>query len=210
MGNSESDIKIKNLELDRMVFFCDAVVAIAITLLALDLKPSAGEHEHLSFAAIRGNGHQFLAFLLSFLYISIFWTIHHKFFSQVKEIDRKLLWYNLGWLLFIVLLPFSTTLISAHFFDAPAMATYCFNTFMVTVFQNQIWDYVAVRPDYLRHPENKAGINYNRLTCNVAMINALLAVGISFFSSFGAILVLVVRLLSIYLLAKLLKKKLEL
>jgi len=210
MENSESEIKVKNLELDRMVFFCDAVVAIAITLLALDLKVTTGEHEHLSFSAIKGNGHQFVAFLLSFLYISIFWSIHHKFFSQVKEIDRTLLWYNLCWLLFIVLLPFSTSLISAHFFDVPAMATYCFNTFMVTLFQNQIWDYVAVRPEFLRHPKNKSLINYNRLTCNVALINALMALIISFFSSFWAIFILIVRLPSIYLFTRLLKKKLEL
>src|SRR5689334_22036352 len=108
--------KEKNLELDRLVFFSDAVVAIAITLLALDLRIEKGEElSKLSFAAIGHLWPKFAAFLLSFILIAVFWKVHHKFFFHIRKIDVNLLWFNIFWLLFIVLLPFTTTLISNYF-----------------------------------------------------------------------------------------------
>lgn len=120
--------------------------------------------------------------------------IHHKFYNHIKKIDNRLLWYNLGWLLFIVMLPFTTSLISAHLFDTPAMFSYCINTLMLTFFQNQIWDYVAVRPDYLKEHTDKKIIYHYRLSCNVAMINALVGAGVSLVSPIVAFIVLLFRL----------------
>ena len=205
--HSEEDLKPKNLELDRLVFFSDAIVAIAITLLALDLRMPEGNNEHLTFRTIWEARLKFGAFFLSFLYISVFWINHHHFFSQIKKIDHNLLRYNLLWLLFIVLLPFATTLISAHFSDTAAISTYCFNTFMVTVFQNLIWDYAAARPDYLKHPNDKKLIYRFSLDCNVAMLNALLALGIAFISPVASFVILVTRLPMIAIARKIFENK---
>lgn len=199
----------KNLDLDRLVFFSDAVVAIAITLLALDLKIEKNISEHFTFTDIGNSWEKFSAFFLSFLYIAVFWIIHHKFFNHVKKIDNKILWYNLGWLLFIVLLPFSTTLISAHLFNTPAMFSYSVNTLMLTFFQNQIWDYVAVRPGYLKDGTDKKIIYDFRLSCNVAMINALIAVGISFLNPVIAFIVLLARLPMIEIARRIFGRKYE-
>jgi uncharacterized membrane protein len=189
-------MKEKNLELDRLVFFSDAVVAIAITLLMLELKIH-GSNGHLTFSDLAGSWEQFFSFLLSFYLVSIYWMVHHRFFSYIKEIDIKLLRYNLCWLFFIVLLPFTTSLMSTYFTDTPAMFAYCLNVFFLTLFQNQIWDYVSVKPELLKSKISAAVIFDNRLSCNVAMINALLATVISLFSPLVAIIVLSTRIFAI-------------
>jgi uncharacterized membrane protein len=186
--------KEKNFELERLVFFSDAVVAIAITLLALDLKVDVPDNQHLTFAAIGHSWEKFFGFFLSFLIIAVFWKVHHQFYFYIKKIDARLLFYNLIWLLFIVLLPFATTLVSAHFFDTPAVFTYSLVIFFITCAQNLIWDHVAVRPDYLKeHLTEKINREY-RVACNIAMINAILAMIISFISPMAAFIILSTRI----------------
>ena len=133
----------KNLQLDRLVFFCDAVVAIAITLLIFNLKLD-GNYAHLTFAELLSAWPKFIAFFLSFMNIAIFWTIHHNFYSYIKKTDAKLRRYNLSWLFFIVTIPFSASLISSYFSDTPAIFIYSLNIFLVTFYQNQIWDYAFI------------------------------------------------------------------
>ena len=85
----------KNLRLDRTVFFCDAVVAIAITLLAFNLKIEHTENGTLTFADILHQWKTFAAFFLSFINIANFWKAHHSFYAYIKKMDEKLLWYNI-------------------------------------------------------------------------------------------------------------------
>jgi len=184
----------KNLQLDRLVFFCDAVVAIAITLLVFNLKLDHLPSGHLTYQDLLGIWPKLLAFGVSFLNIAIFWTIHHNFFSYIKKVDTKVRRYNLYWLFFIVTIPFSASLVSAYFSDKPAMLVYCINTFMITVFQNNIWDTVTENPDFLKEDTPQSVIRDYRLGCNVAMINAALAIIIAFFSPIGAIAMLLLRL----------------
>jgi uncharacterized membrane protein len=146
--------KEKNLELERLVFFSDAVVAIAITLLALDLKIEKSDSV-LVFRDIGSIWTKFSAFFLSFMLIAVFWKVHHEFFYFIRKIDNKIFWYDIFWLLFIITLPFSTTLVSSYFGQTTSVFIYSFNTLLITVFQNLIWDYVAVRPDYLNESANR-------------------------------------------------------
>src|ERR1700761_8489076 len=111
----------KNLQLERLVFFCDAVVAIAITLLVFNLKLDHLPTGHLRFADIASIWPKLIAFFVSFLNIAIFWTIHHTFFSHIKKVNMQMLRYNLYWLFFIVIIPFSASLLSSNFYDTPAI-----------------------------------------------------------------------------------------
>lgn len=184
----------KNLQLERTVFFCDAVVAIAITLLVFNLKI---EHvnAHLTFADIAAQWKTFLAFILSFFNIANFWKTHHTFFSHIKKMDEKLLWFNIFWLLFIVLLPFSTSLISAYFSDVPAMFIYCLNTLLIAIFQNNIWDYASAKPDFIKQDSiDKTGASHLRLFCNLEMINAIVALILCFFRPRLAFILLFTKL----------------
>lgn len=190
----------KNIQLERTVFFCDAVVAIAITLLAFNLKVVKDGSSHITFKDIAAQWRVFAAFLLSFFNIANFWRTHHMFFAYIKKMDEKLLWYNICWLLFIITLPFSTTLVSSDFFDTPAICTYSFNMLMVSVFQNNIWDYACQKPEFLRHEKiQPLIIRITRIFCNLDMINALIAIAIAFFWPGIAFIVLFTKLPTVLL-----------
>ena len=186
-------MKEKNLELERLVFFSDAVVAIAITILVFNLKITGDEGRHLAFTDLLQAWPKVLAFLLSFAIIALFWKMHHQFFFYIRAVDETLLWHNIAWLLFLVLLPFSTTLISIHFTDPAAMVVYCTNVLFINVFQNNIWDYVAKRPGFLKPDMDKRIITFYRRTCNVAMINSIISLALSFVFPVAGFIILVVR-----------------
>ena len=97
--------------LERLVFFSDAVFAIVITLLVIEihiptLSPAATTAEAWhEFAALTPS---LFAFVLSFLVIGRFWIGHHKLFSHVSRFDERLLWPNLLLLLVVAFMPFAT------------------------------------------------------------------------------------------------------
>lgn len=185
--------KEKKFELDRLFFFSDAVVAIAITLLAFNLKLNGPSLKTLHFTDIFHLWREFLAFFLSFMLIAAFWRIHHQFFQLVQRMSEILFWYNMGWLMSIVLVPFSTILISEHFRQVAPMVVYSANILLITIFQNQIWDYIAVRPEFLNDFATPDITRSYRIMCNVAMFNALVALLVSFVLPLLGFLVLFCR-----------------
>jgi uncharacterized membrane protein len=98
---------------DRLLLFSDAVVAIAITLLALELPVPTGNSVHKLWVSARHEDGHYLAFLISFLVISVAWSHHHDVFRFVRRIDPKLRQLNMGWLLMIILTPFATKLLTS-------------------------------------------------------------------------------------------------
>lgn len=99
---------------ERLVFFSDAVIAIALTLLILPLvdavQEAAADHAH-SFEVISGNQWKIYSFLLSFAVIARIWVSHHRLFEQVKAYNHALMAANIWWLLTVVVLPFPTEMI---------------------------------------------------------------------------------------------------
>jgi uncharacterized membrane protein len=186
--------KEKNLELDRLVFFSDAVVAIAITLLALDLKVTPALPDHLTFSDFANAWHKFAAFFLSFFIIAVFWKIHHEFFMYIKKVNATLLWVNLGWLVFIVMLPFTTSMLSSYLFDTAAIFVYCLNVLLVTIFQNIIWDYVSAKRELLSEAATNPVVRDKRIACNLAMVNAVIACVVAFWSPLIAFIILLTRI----------------
>ena len=105
-------------EVARIAAFSDGVFAIAITLLALQLEiPTMGNVD--VWAEVRTLGPEFLAFVISFAVIGAYWIAHHRMFSAIERYDDRLLRLNLLSLFFIVLIPFTTSLIGEHG-DQPA------------------------------------------------------------------------------------------
>jgi len=102
---------------DRVVFFSDAVFAIAITLLAIELKPPA-EALIGQFGASVAWAHQiplFVAFVISFMVSALFWAGHMQAWKMVERITPGLLWLNILQLMFVALMPFATALYSESF-----------------------------------------------------------------------------------------------
>ncbi|GAB4051551.1 TMEM175 family protein [Spirosoma litoris] len=183
----------KDLNLDRIVFFSDAVVAIAITLLVLDLKLDIPTSRIVQWADISTLMPQFAAFLLSFILVALYWIIHNQIFCYVKRVDEPLVWINVSWLFFIALLPFSASLLSAHFGERVATMIYVLNTMGISACQNFIWDYVSAKPDYLDGTIPERQVKIYRIYFNVGMVNGLIAIGFAFFMPVVAFFILFTR-----------------
>jgi uncharacterized membrane protein len=103
------DKQDRPLALERMIFFSDAVIAIAITLLALELPvPSADGPRALLHAVTGDHGREYLAFLVAFVLIGGSWIAHHSLFSVVDRTDERLMVLNLVTLFGFVLVPWAT------------------------------------------------------------------------------------------------------
>lgn len=133
---------------DRLVNFSDAVVAIAITLLILPLTDIAGDAEQYDSAAhlLRENAGTVTAFLISFLVLADYWLIHHRMFEWINDYDNALAWLNIGWLFAIVVLPFSTELISHNNFGQGFGLSYTLNLAVISLFMAFIAWRVQVTP----------------------------------------------------------------
>ena len=101
------------LNLERTVFFSDAVIAIAMTLLAIELPLPHGDTPSAVWRSFVANlGGEYLAFIISFAVIALFWYRHHRTFELIARINTALIVWNLVSLLAIVLIPFATKMLS--------------------------------------------------------------------------------------------------
>lgn len=111
-GGERSDVDLVSAE--RLVFFSDAVVAIAITLLALALPVPYGVTPHAILTNLGAHVDAYLAFLISFLVIANHWRSHHRLYRNVVRIDNRLITINMFWLLMIIITPVATKLIAGN------------------------------------------------------------------------------------------------
>ncbi|MGN6252273.1 MAG: TMEM175 family protein [Marmoricola sp.] len=88
----------------RLEAFSDGVLAVIITVMVLELKAPAGH----DWAALQDTGLGLLTYLLSFVYVGIYWSNHHHMFQVAEHADGAVLWANLHLLFWLSLLPFST------------------------------------------------------------------------------------------------------
>jgi len=111
---SNSELEVRAIAAERLTFFADAVIAIAVTLLALDLPVPAGDTngEMLRSAVEHRDG--YLAFGISFLVIASHWRNHHRVFRYVTRLDSRLTTLTLGWLFMLVITPFATRVITGN------------------------------------------------------------------------------------------------
>lgn len=112
---------------ERTVFFTDAVVAIAMTLLILPLMESVGEFaaEHGDAAEwLHEHDSQLLSFVLSFVLTGVFWRSHHRLFEYVERVTQAMMALNFAWMFTIVWLPVATALVGAIELTSPATGAY--------------------------------------------------------------------------------------
>ena len=104
----------------RLEAFSDGVIAILITIMVLDLKVPQGT-DLRSLAPLLP---VLLVYLLSFVYLGIYWTNHHHMFQIVERVDGAILWANLNLLFWLSLVPFTTGWMGENHFAALPTAVY--------------------------------------------------------------------------------------
>ena len=104
----------------RLEAFTDGVVAIIITIMVLELKVPHGD----TLDALKDLWPVFLSYVLSFIYIGIYWNNHHHMFHAVKHVKGSVLWANLHLLFWLSLTPFTTGWMGENHFASTPVAIY--------------------------------------------------------------------------------------
>ncbi len=132
---------------ERLVFFSDAVFAIAITLLALEIQlPDAlFNTSPITFGALMGAlvPHLF-AYVLSFLVIGIYWTYHHRVFRYIRAYDRRLIWLNLYLLMVVAFIPVPTGLLGQHGGEEGPVVLYAATQTLTGLLAGLLWRHAVV------------------------------------------------------------------
>ncbi len=135
---------------DRINNFCDAVFAIAMTLLILEIKiPSTDDVKILgTVAALKRLIPSFIGFLISFLVTALYWRAHLTLAQSIKSYDNRLLWYTVWLLMMVVLLPFSTAFYVKNFNYNGPFVVYCINLVLMGAFNFFMLNYVVQKEGY--------------------------------------------------------------
>lgn len=126
---------------DRIVFFSDAVFAIALTLLVLDVRLPADLPRDDLLAAVLGLWPELLGYTLSFVIIAINWVSHHRKFRVILRYDTRLIWINLLFLFFVALVPFPTSVLSEHAPQPAAVVLYAASVSVLGLAATLLWWY---------------------------------------------------------------------
>lgn len=133
----------ENLGLERVVFFSDAVIAIAITLLAIDIQlPPVSSSDRL-VPALLDLWPRYLSFAISFLVVGSYWMAHHRMFRMVRRYDGQLLWLNNLFLLCVAFVPFSTGVIGEYGDEPSAAIFYTIVIALTGLVEALLWIYAS-------------------------------------------------------------------
>jgi uncharacterized membrane protein len=113
----------------RLEAFSDGVLAIIITIMVLELKVPHGD----DLAALRPILPVFLSYVLSFIYIGIYWNNHHHMLHATQGVSGAILWANLHLLFWLSLVPFATGWMGENHFAAAPTALYGIPLFMAAI-----------------------------------------------------------------------------
>jgi uncharacterized membrane protein len=178
---------------DRLEVFSDGVIAIAITLLVLDIKVP---HSHQGGLAhdLATQWPSFAAYVLSFAVIGIMWVSHHSMFERIQEIDRGLLFTNLLLLLGIAFLPFPTALLAEYARDGGsnahvAAAFYSLTMTMIGLAFSGIWLHLSHHPDLLVEGLDPGNLRRSLHRSLVGPIVFALTIGLAFVNALACFVV---------------------
>ena len=113
----------------RLEAFSDGVLAIIITIMVLELKGPEG----VNLAAFRPLTPHFFGYILSFIYVGIYWNNHHHLFQAAQQVSGGILWANLHLLFWLSLFPFTTDWMGENALAPTPTAVYGFVLFMAAV-----------------------------------------------------------------------------
>jgi Predicted integral membrane protein len=188
---------------ERTLFFTDAVVAIAMTLLILPLLESVSEaaRDGLDAAAFVGEHvTQLLTFALSFTVIAAFWRGHDRMFSRLTRVDSLVFWLNAAWMFTIVWLPVATAMVGALPTDQLQLGLYIGSMLATSLIMTVLHLALIGRPHLMmaaephRRTELAPALATSLLFC-AALALALFIPGVEFWSLLAVILSLPLEVL---------------
>lgn len=168
--------------MERLVFFSDAVFAIAITLLALDIRlpvDAAELSNQQLFDSLLGIWPKYLSFIISFLVIGNFWIAHHRRFRLITRYDTRLLLLNLLMLMCIAFIPFPTSILSENG-DRTATIFYALSIATTGLISAELWWYASQKNRLIEDNFNAAVARSHLFSILTIPAVFLLSVGLAY------------------------------
>lgn len=157
----------------RLEAFSDGVLAIILTIMVLELKVPVGDN----FESLKPFIPKLLNYVLSFIYVGIYWNNHHHLFQAIEKINGKVLWANLTLLFWLSLLPITTTWMDEHIHNKWPVATYGFVLMMCSI-SFVLIEYLAFKIENQSNVFTKTIRNFKKEKITILLF--VVAIGISF------------------------------
>jgi uncharacterized membrane protein len=162
---------------NRLEAFSDGVLAIIITIMVLEIKVPHGS----SWAELRPLVPVFISYLMSFLFVGIYWGNHHHLLHSVKQVSSSIIWANLNLLFWLSIIPFASGWMGENHFEQNTVATYgtilllcgIAYTILQKTVENNTHDLVALKKAFKN--QNIKGI--------ISTIGYLISIPLAFFNS---------------------------
>ena len=169
---------------DRMEAFSDGVLAIIITIMVLELRVPQGSN----LAALTPLAPKFISYLLSFIFIGIYWNNHHHMFHAVHRVNGTVLWANMHLLFWLSLIPFVTDWMGENNFRSLPVALYGIALFLAALAYT-----LLVRALLKIHEKDSPLVIAigNDFKGNISLVLYAVAILLSFFVSWAAVLLYV-------------------
>ncbi|MFN8291951.1 MAG: TMEM175 family protein [Chitinophagaceae bacterium] len=149
MGSHLHNELRKEFQLERLILFSDAVFAIAITLLVIEIKipeiPPDQVSDRLLLHRLDELAPKFIGFLVSFILIGQYWIVHHRMFGYVINFTGRLIWLNIFFLFTVALMPFSTGFYSEYVMTGTITPVifYTANIVLLGTISFLMWRYIS-------------------------------------------------------------------
>ena len=174
-------------DVERTVFFSDAV--FAMTLLVIDIRVpqiASGLVEQRLPENLLDLLPRLYGFAISFWIIAMYWLAHHRIFHYIKGYDRRLLIINLLFLMWIVLMPFSASLLGEYGSDQLALDIYLSHMVLTSLSLGLLWRYAVGNRKLIDPDIDPAVLRYNNARVLALPLVFMLSIGISLFSTAAA------------------------
>jgi uncharacterized membrane protein len=182
--NISDSTKPKLMTTNRIETLVDGIFAISMTLLVLSLEVPVLPSPVTDIAIqqyLWGILPNFYVYALSFILLAVFWRINHEQFHRIDKADNTLVWINVLWLMFVALVPFSTSLVGDYGDMLTAAVFFNLNMLFIGLFSFFNW-YYAYNHDLLRVKLTEKAYRRTFRLNLIFPIIALMAIGVSFIS----------------------------
>jgi uncharacterized membrane protein len=173
------------LAVHRLAALTDGVFAIVMTLLVLEISiPEIAQsslHAELPQRLLE-LWPKLLSYVISFLILGIFWYLHHAAFHYIRRSDNGLIWLNILFLMFIALIPFSTSLFGSYETEQLPLVIYASNILLATVMRFIMWTYATGRQRLVDKDISPRILKWDRIITYGFVFIFLLMIGVSFLS----------------------------
>lgn len=176
----------------RLEGLTDATFAIIMTLLVLELRVPEQGTGHELLAELRHLFPSIVSFAISFIVLGVYWNAHHTQFRYIRKVTHTLVWLNIFYLLVLSFIPFSAALLGRHHTEQVSIMVYAGNLILANIIHFSLWRY-ATHKNRLTDPWVDARlVNFGSQLSYFSFVGYVAAIGVSFWSTTVAIMILAV------------------